>query len=111
MEKNLENSMEQRTEQQLIIFHDDPMAQLRFELDSVKKRLGNLQRGLFARHSELAKKYMETAYELEMLKSQICNGQKFIKGTTFESYNNQRNSSNEARGTHTEKVVEFDFAS
>ena len=103
--------MEQRTEQQLILFNDDPMAQLRFELDNTKKQLDNLRRGLFARHSELAKKYMETAYELEMLKSQICNGQKFIKGTTFESYNNQRSGSVQIGGTHAAKVVEFNFAS
>ena len=80
-------------EQQLIIFHDDPMKQMQFELDNVKRQLGNLRRGLFARHSELAKKYMETAYELEMLKSQICNGQKFIRDTKEDhnkSYNNQR---------------------
>jgi len=97
-------------EQQLILFHDDPMAQLRFELDNTKKQLDNLRRGLFARHSDLAKKYMETAYELEMLKSQICNGQKFIKASV-ESYNNQRSSSVEIRRVPSEKVLEFNFAS
>ena len=98
-------------EQQLIPLGIDPIKQLQFELDTVKTRLGNLQRGLFARHSELAKKYMETAYELEMLKSQICNGQKIIKGTTVDSYDNQRGGSDEIRRAYSEKVFEFDFAS
>ena len=87
----------EHTEQQLILFHDDPMKQLQFELDNVKKRLGNLQRGLFARHSELAKKYMETAYELEMLKSSLCHNK-----ISVESYNNQRVD---------KKIMHFDFAS
>lgn len=96
-------------EQQLILFHDDPIKQIQFELENTKKQLDNLRRGLFARHSELAKKYMETAYELEMLKSQICNGQKILKANTVESYSNQTGGSDETRRIHSEKVFEFDF--
>lgn len=88
-------------EQQLILFNDNPMEQMKLELNSIKKQLDNLRKGLFARHSELAKKYMENAYELEMLKSQICQSKTKI---------NQRNSEDEIRGNGSEKVLQFDFA-
>jgi hypothetical protein len=42
------------------------------ELSELRKEMGNLRRGLFARHSELEKKYQETFFELELLKSSIA---------------------------------------
>ena len=89
-------------EQQLILFNDNPMEQMKYEVDDLKKQLSNLRKGLFARHSDLAKKYMENAYELEMLKSQICQSKTYI---------NQRGSEDEIRGSLTAKVLQFDFAS
>ena len=42
------------------------------QLEEMKKELSNVRRGLFARHSELERKYQETFFELELLKESIA---------------------------------------
>lgn len=95
-------------EQQLILFNDDPIEQLKFEQDNLKKKVENIQRGLFARHTELAKKYVEAIYRIEMLEAILS--QKTGTKYCIESNNNQTSSSIETRRVSSEKVVEFNFA-
>lgn len=42
------------------------------QLKEMKQELSNMRRGLFARHSALERKYQETYFELELLKSSIA---------------------------------------
>jgi hypothetical protein len=58
--------------QQLQLFPESREERLEREVESLRKDLSTLRRGLFARHSELSKKYQETIYEFEMLKGAIC---------------------------------------
>ena len=56
----------------LLLFKETPEERFERQLSEVKKELGNVRRGIFARHSELEKKYQETYFELETLKASIA---------------------------------------
>jgi len=57
---------------QNLLIHESHTDRLERELQEMKRELSNVRRGLFARHSELEKKYQETYFELELLKSSIA---------------------------------------
>lgn len=79
---------------QLILFEESQEEINRRELGTIKKQLDNVRKGLFARHTELAKKYMELYYEFEDLKRELC------------KYKNQEEKDT---GSCKEKVVMFNF--
>ena len=56
----------------LMLFQETHEAFLERQFSELKKEIGNVRRGLFARHSELEKKYQDTFFELELLKSSIA---------------------------------------
>ena len=56
----------------LFLLHESKEEQLQRELDEVRQSIATVRRGLFARHSELERKYQETYFELELLKSSIA---------------------------------------
>ena len=47
---------------------------LQEEIGELKKSQDKLRKGLFARHGELAKKYLEIHNRLEILEMNICKG-------------------------------------
>ena len=53
--------------EQLDLFLDDTDLQNE-EIAKMKKELGNVRRGIFARHNELAKLYMKQQDEINLLK-------------------------------------------
>ncbi len=55
---------------QLDLFQD-PVTTLTNELDTQRKMLENVRRGLFARHNELAKLVMALKEEIEEIKSRM----------------------------------------
>lgn len=57
---------------QLTLFEETKEELLEREIISLRKEMGNIRRGIFARHSELARKYQETYFELETLKASIA---------------------------------------
>lgn len=57
---------------ELLLFQESKEEKLEREISDLRKELGNIRRGLFARHSELERKYQETYFELETLKSSIA---------------------------------------
>lgn len=57
---------------QLVLYQETKEEQMEREIHCLKQDMGNLRRGLFARHSSLEKKYQETYFELELLKSSIA---------------------------------------
>lgn len=56
---------------QLDLFEKDEVKLLREELERVRKSSDNVRRGIFARHDELAKKYLELYHEIESLKGSL----------------------------------------
>lgn len=56
----------------VMLFHETREERLERELADMKTEIRNVRRGLFARHSELERKYQETYFELELLKSSIA---------------------------------------
>ncbi len=56
----------------LFLLHETKEEKLERELSEVRDDLSKIRRGLFARHSELERKYQETYFELELLKSSIA---------------------------------------
>jgi hypothetical protein len=57
---------------QLVLFKEMQMDQYESELQSLRHQIGNVRRGLFARHGELVKMYLENKEELENLKRFLC---------------------------------------
>lgn len=58
------------TEIQLSLFgNNDPISLLMQEIETLKRQNDNVRRGLFARHTELAKLVMQQQRELDTLKS------------------------------------------
>lgn len=51
---------------------------LKLEVDKYKQSCDNVRRGLFARHNELAKMYLEQAKELEKLKKELGEIQRWL---------------------------------
>ena len=86
-------------EQQLILFEEDPIEELRNEVKLLKKEVGNVRRGLFAKNAALSKQNMEISYEFQVLKSQICRYEEKYGSCEKRAY--QENSG--------KKVVEFNF--
>jgi len=57
---------------QLELFSDNTPSEIqKTEIDILREQLGNVRRGLFARHNELAKFYMQQQAEIDELKKQI----------------------------------------
>lgn len=57
---------------QLDLFEKDTDEKiLRNDIDAIKKELGNVRRGIFARHNELSKMFLELKAEIEKLKESI----------------------------------------
>ena len=56
----------------LILIPETNEERLERQIKEMKQELSNIRRGIFARHSELEKKYRETYFELELLKSSIA---------------------------------------
>lgn len=57
---------------QLELFSDNTPSEIqKTEIDILRDQLGNVRRGLFARHNELAKFYMQQQAEIDELKKQI----------------------------------------
>lgn len=57
---------------QLELFTDNTPTEIqKSEIEILRDQLGNVRRGLFARHNELAKFYMQQQIEIEELKKQI----------------------------------------
>ena len=61
---------------QLMLIPETKEEQLEREVIALKKEIGNVRRGLFARHSELQKKYDQTIHEFDVLKMAIAKGDK-----------------------------------
>jgi hypothetical protein len=59
-----------------ILIVEEPINKLILENQQLKEQVGNVRRGLFARHSELEKKYNNLAHEFEQLKQAIINQEK-----------------------------------
>lgn len=55
-------------EEQLMLFYEPTEQRLEREVDLLRKEVGKVRRGSYARLAELTKCYMETRYELETLK-------------------------------------------
>lgn len=57
---------------QLELFTDNTPTEIqKSEIEILRDQLGNVRRGLFARHNELAKFYMQQQNEIDELKKQI----------------------------------------
>lgn len=56
----------------LLLFHETEEEIIRREMLELRESVGKIRRGLFARNSELEKKYQEIYFELELLKSSIA---------------------------------------
>lgn len=56
----------------LDFFDETKEDQLLREVQFLRKEIGNVRRGLFARHSKLAKMYTELSLEFEALKKSIA---------------------------------------
>ena len=56
----------------LILFEETPEQKFDRMFSEMKNEISNVRRGLFARHSELERKYQETYFELETLKESIA---------------------------------------
>lgn len=56
----------------LFLLHETESETLKRKVSEIEQDFGKLRRGLFARHSELERKYQETYFELELLKSSIA---------------------------------------
>ena len=56
---------------QLDLFMTSEAQLLRHEVATLKAELGNLRRGLFARHTELAKLYLELREGIDALNAQM----------------------------------------
>jgi len=56
---------------QIDMFADTEVDRLKTHIDLVEKGLGNIRRGLFARHNDLAKLYYEQQEEHEQIKRDI----------------------------------------
>jgi len=69
---------------QLLLWEETREEQLENELRSLKKDITNIRKGLFARHSELAKKYTDLLFEMETLKMAMIHGQKGEKIWTLK---------------------------
>lgn len=54
---------------QLDLFERDEVKLLMREIAEVRERADNVRRGLFARHNELARLYLELRQEVDALKS------------------------------------------
>lgn len=61
---------------QLDLFEDNEVVLLRNEMRKVKETCDKTRKGLFARHGELAKLFVELDYRLNILERNIC---KFTK--------------------------------
>jgi hypothetical protein len=59
---------------QLDFFRDDDISIIRQELDRLKSSNDRLRKALFARHGELAKKYMDVHERLSIIERHICTG-------------------------------------
>lgn len=59
---------------QLDLFEDNEVVLLRKEMQFVKENNEKVRRGLFARHGELAKLYIELDHRLGILEKYICKG-------------------------------------
>ena len=57
---------------QLELLDKSEMDLLRERVEKVQKSSDNVRRGIYARHAELAKMYMEVKHELDTLKEAIC---------------------------------------
>ena len=55
-------------EEQLMLFYEPREDRLEREVDLLRKEVGKVRRGSYARLAELTKAYLETRYELETLK-------------------------------------------
>ena len=58
---------------QLDFFLDDE-ALMRLEMEKIRESTEKVRRGMFARHNELAKYYMELDQRLGIIEKNICKG-------------------------------------
>lgn len=61
---------------QLDLFEDNEMVLLRNEIQRVRESTDKVRKGLFARHGELAKLYVELDHRLGIIEKCICKGMK-----------------------------------
>lgn len=61
--------------QQLVLFEEIRSYEMEKKIETFEKQIGNIRRGLFARHGELMKLYLENKQELETLKKALCQAQ------------------------------------
>ncbi len=59
---------------QLDFFADDDISVLKAEVKRLKESNEKVRKSLFAKHSELAKNYLELLCRMEILEKHICNG-------------------------------------
>ncbi len=62
----------------LLLFQETKEEILERELKEARKEITNVRKGLFARHSELEKKYQSLFFEFETLKESIAKQEKSI---------------------------------
>jgi hypothetical protein len=61
---------------QLDLFEDDEVVLLRQEMQKIKESSEKVRRGMFARHNELAKLWIELDHRLSIIERFICKGVK-----------------------------------
>ena len=69
----------------LLLFHETKEQIIERELGEARKEITNVRKGIFARHSELEKKYQNLFFEFELLKEAIAKQE--IKIWTSKSSN------------------------
>jgi hypothetical protein len=64
---------------QLDLFQKDDESFLRYEIQQIEKTCENVRKGIFARHNELCKKYLELKEENEMIKFRMHKLESFFQ--------------------------------
>ncbi len=71
-------------EEQMLLFYEPTEMKMQREIDELRLQLNNVRKGLFKRHGEIGKLYMELRAEVDLLKDNKLKENKIVDIEFYE---------------------------